>query len=327
MNEVKTNSTFLIFFLLAALIALLSLAFIYNKNNRVRIDNLKHEIAAANPANPFEGIELAARAAIVFDMREGKVIFSKNSEEVLPLASLAKVMAALTAVELVPDYTTVTMTREYLLEEGDVGFLADEKWKLGDLLAASLISSSNDGMRAVAAAAAASISAGDTETAHKLFVSEMNKKAVEIGLSKAYFENENGLDKNNDISGAYGSARDIAELFGYALENHGDIFEPTKYEELTFISLSNIKHYMKNTNPALNSLPGLIASKTGFTDLAGGNLAVVVDVGLEGPYVISVLGSTYDGRFTDVEKLSDALGEYVVKVKGPQVSIIKQNDN
>jgi D-alanyl-D-alanine carboxypeptidase len=53
----------------------------------------------------------------------------------------------------------------------------------------------------------------------------------------------------------------------------------------------------------LNKIPSLIASKTGFTDLAGGNLAVIFDAGFEYPIIVVVLGSSQTGRFTDVEKL------------------------
>ena len=50
----------------------------------------------------------------------------------------------------------------------------------------------------------------------------------------------------------------------------------------------------------------MIGSKTGFTDLAGGNLVIVVDIGIDHPVIIAVLGSTYDGRFVDVEALIGA---------------------
>jgi D-alanyl-D-alanine carboxypeptidase len=58
-----------------------------------------------------------------------------------------------------------------------------------------------------------------------------------------------------------------------------------------------------NTNVSINQISGLLASKTGFTNLAGGNLAVVFDAGFMHPVVIVVLGSTVDGRFSDVVNL------------------------
>ena len=65
-------------------------------------------------------------------------------------------------------------------------------------------------------------------------------------------------------------------------------------------------HTATNTNEVVGSIPGLIASKTGFTDLAGGNLVVAFDAGINRPVIISVLGATKDGRFTDMEMLVNA---------------------
>ena len=65
-------------------------------------------------------------------------------------------------------------------------------------------------------------------------------------------------------------------------------------------------HNVENTNTSAAAIPGLIGSKTGFTDLAGGNLAVVFDVGLSRPVIAVVLGSTKETRFTDIEQLVNA---------------------
>jgi len=62
----------------------------------------------------------------------------------------------------------------------------------------------------------------------------------------------------------------------------------------------------QNTNRVIEDLPGFIAGKTGFSDLAGSNLAVVVDNGFNRPFVIVVLGSTIDGRFNDIKNLFNA---------------------
>ncbi len=58
-----------------------------------------------------------------------------------------------------------------------------------------------------------------------------------------------------------------------------------------------------NTNEALGEIPGLLMGKTGFTDLAGGNLAVVFEAGPARPIVVVVLGSTREGRFADMRIL------------------------
>jgi D-alanyl-D-alanine carboxypeptidase len=66
-----------------------------------------------------------------------------------------------------------------------------------------------------------------------------------------------------------------------------------------------------NTNKAIDLLPNVIASKTGFTDLAGGNLVVAFDAGIAHPIIIAVLGSSFDGRFDDMTKLVNSTIEYL----------------
>ena len=169
----------------------------------------------------------------------------------------------------------------------------------------TLIESSNDGAYAAASAAgAADAGVSDPDLGLSHFLKLMNKKAGEIGLTQTYFLNETGLDQNTFLSGAYGSARDVAYLMIYAIKTHPEIFELTRYTTTESRSLSDLTHQVKNTNQSVNKIPALIASKTGFTDLAGGNLAVAFDAGFERPIIVVVLGSSQDGRFTDAEKLA-----------------------
>lgn len=80
---------------------------------------------------------------------------------------------------------------------------------------------------------------------------------------------------------------------------------------VTLRSLNDVDHQVKNTNEAVERFPGLIASKTGFTSLAGGNLAVAFEAGPMYPIIIVVLGSTLEERFNDIEKLIWASLEYL----------------
>ncbi len=70
-------------------------------------------------------------------------------------------------------------------------------------------------------------------------------------------------------------------------------------------------HDAINTNDIVSRIPNLIGSKTGYTDLAGGNLTVAFDAGFDRPIIITVLGSSREERFTDVLKLVNAVQEAV----------------
>jgi D-alanyl-D-alanine carboxypeptidase len=130
-------------------------------------------------------------------------------------------------------------------------------------------------------------------------------------MIQSYFLNGTGLDESATMAGAYGSAEDIARLLAYGIRSNSDVFAATARDTMVITSESGTQHRAVNTNEALNAIPALIAGKTGYTDLAGGNLAIAFDAGLERPMIIVVLGSTQDGRFEDMKTLVDAARAYV----------------
>lgn len=257
--------------------------------------------ASAEPAflmpNPFVGIQLEGRAAYVLDTLTGEELFALKAEAQLPLASITKLMTALLAAETLSAEDTIHIGAEALNQEGNSGFTVGEAFSMEDLLAFTLIESSNDGAYALAQAS----QRGDTS-----FIALMNERARELGLVQTYFLNATGLDTNSYISGGYGSAHDVAKLVAHILAHQPQVAEVTRLASIEVISKANILHHATNTNVSLGLIPGLIASKTGFTDLAGGNLTIAFDAGLNHPVVVVILGSTEDGRFRDIEKLVQA---------------------
>lgn len=265
----------------------------------------------------FPAVSLEAKGALVLDLRTGEVLFEKNADAPLPLASVTKLMSAVVALELSPEYGTVKVTSGALKNYGDSGLKNDEKWSLKNMLDFSLLTSSNDGIRAVALSLAASEkSAPSDEELIASFVSAMNKKAESLGLLHTSFSNESGLDVERADgtvvkNGAYGSARDMAILMGYLLKTHPEALEATRESETTVSSMDNLAHAARNTNVLIGAIPGVLGSKTGFTDLAGGNVVFAFDPELGHPIVISVLGSSADGRFADAERLIEATMTYI----------------
>lgn len=267
------------------------------------------ETMSNNFRNPFTDMGLRARTAYVFNPQTGEVFFERNAALPLPLASLAKLMTALVAKENASYEEVATITYQDLAQDGSSDFLPGERWRLGDLIAFTLISSSNDGAYAVASAVGSLTTASGT-TAE--FVRAMNARGSALGLPSTRFENPTGLDVIDGVqAGAYGSARDVAHLLAYILAEHPDILEVTNKQAAVFTSLDNYTHRAKNTNDEVTSIPWLIGSKTGLTDLAGGNLAIAFDAGLGQPIIAVVLGSTKNERFTDIEQLAHATFAYL----------------
>lgn len=297
------------FFFTLFIILSLFLVSSYVLGARVKRDDVS---VPTRTTSVFPAVSLEAKSAYVFDARTKQVLYAKNAEERFSLASLTKLMAALVAREISPEYGTVTVTSSALKAEGDSGLLVDERWKLGDLLDFSLVSSSNDGIRAVALSLGAlqRFGAGDEEIVND-FVRAMNEKALELDLKNTYFWNETGLDESSVMGGGYGTARDMARLLEYIVETEPELLEATRAKETVIISLNNLKHVAKNTNRLASDTPGLIGSKTGYTETAGGNLAFVFDPELGRPIIITVLGSSAQGRFEDARKLIGATLEYL----------------
>lgn len=275
----------------------------------------KNKIPAITKIDPFQEIQLEAKSAVVWDVINNRELFTKEADIPLPLASLTKVMTALVISSKFPDSSNIQILQEYLEPEGDSNLVVGDIWQANDLRDFTLLTSSNDGAFALAAVAEAKVNnLGNglytQEDLRNKFIEEMNDTASEIGLSNSRFFNEHGLDRTVDRGGAYGSAKDMAMLFAYTLQNYPDMLEATRYKNLEFKSAEKV-YSATNTNDYVNQIPNLIASKTGYTDLAGGNLVVAFDAGLGRPIIISVLGSSTEGRFTDALKLSEASLKYL----------------
>lgn len=231
---------------------------------------------------------LQARAAVLLDAKTGTVLFEKNAQLQMPLASLTKLATALAALSEGEDKQIVIRASD-LSPEGDSGLHVGDVWRLSDLVAFSLTSSSNDGMEAASRV-----------LTQEGTISSMNAAAAAAGLEQSYFLNPTGLDLSSSTAGAYGSALDVAHLAEELLKKHGEVFKAT-----TRPPVPNGKSGKGATSTLepLWDLPGLIAAKTGYTDLAGGNLVAVVDLGVNQPVVAVVLGSTINGRFDDARIL------------------------
>jgi D-alanyl-D-alanine carboxypeptidase len=259
--------------------------------------------------NPFALLDIQAEAAFVWDVREQRVLMERNSDTALPLASITKLMTALVAYELLEDESKVNITIDAIKTDGDSGLSDGETFSLHDITDMVLIASSNDGAEALAAQAGSAVKgAVDPE---RLFVHAMNIRAEELGLTNTRFMNATGLDMSEEEAGAYSSARDVALLMEYLIMHYPQVTKLTTIDKTRIYNEQGNYHEVENTNVVVGDIEGLIASKTGYTTLAGGNLVVAFDAGLNRPIVAAVLGSTFNERFTDILALTAAARQYV----------------
>lgn len=243
----------------------------------------------------YDSVVLQAKSAVVLDLTTGEVLYEMNADAELPLASLTKLLTVYAGMEALGGGAVVPITASALLPEGDSGFLPGEEFAFAEIAKAALVASSNDAAQAIA------LLAGDRRALPTASI--LANAATAAGLLSTRASNGTGLDESISVSGGYGSAKDIAKLAGALLERARPIAEATTQPTLTISSLSGNTFTYKNTNPVVGTIPGLMLSKTGYTDLAGGNLAVIFDAGVNHPVAVVVMGSSVDGRFTDTQML------------------------
>lgn len=258
-------------------------------------------------AEAFKAVALEAEAAIVYDATTGAVLFRRNAEVQLPLASLTKVPLVLAVSEALPLSSVMTLESS-IRGAGDTESLsAGTAWATSDLIAYTLASSSNEGAELLAAAADEPLRTRYPDAPKgQAAIWLMNRLAGELHLAHTYFLNPSGLDESATLSGAYGSAADVAALFAYAASSSPDLFHATTLREISITSPDGLTARAQNTDEVLEEVPGLVMGKTGYTDLAGGNLAIVADLAPGHRIVAVVLGSTRGGRFSDMRELINA---------------------
>ena len=201
--------------------------------------------------------EVSARAAVVISADTGEIIYSKNCEEKLPMASTTKIMTALLCIESGNlDEPFVVDSKAIHVEGSSMGLQEGDIVTKYALCCGMLLPSGND-----AANAAAVKIAGSNER----FAEIMNARAQQMGLSKTYFVTPSGLEGDGHGSSAY----DMAVLSSHALRNK--VFRDICSCENIKLEFGNPPYtrWLRNTNKLLSLYGGTYGVKTGFTDEAG----------------------------------------------------------
>lgn len=260
--------------------------------------------------SPFATTSVQSRSVFVFAPASNHVIYQSNSDVPLPLASVTKIMTAYVASNIFSDDDIITIESSDLAPEGDGGINPGEQWKFSDLRDVMLVASANDVAEALRRAADERLAAqGSASTT----IGIMNEQGEQHMLGTLKFHSVSGLDDPiTQEATSHGSARDIALAFTYIIRERPEIFEATRESAIIRGALNGPQRLFKNTNITINDMPSIIASKTGYTDTAGGNLITAFDAGLGSPIVIAVLGSTnQDTRFQDMLQLAQKAVQYI----------------
>lgn len=257
-------------------------------------------------------VSILAEHAFVYDVMTGRVLYQKNPDEIVPLASITKLMTALIAQELLAGEEVITITPSTANQPHGSGLTAGEQLTVESLLDYSMIASANDAAFALASAVGQQVLNNANEA---VFVEIMNQRAQELELPSLRFYNATGLDETPTRNGGYGTARDITFLLAYLYREYPEILQASTALQSQIPNRAGGYHNAQNTNRILDTIPNIIGSKTGYTDLAGGNLTIIYDAGFNRPIIITILGSTFFGRFDDVATLVEAVTESFVQTE------------
>jgi serine-type D-Ala-D-Ala carboxypeptidase (penicillin-binding protein 5/6) len=239
------------------------------------------------------GMEISAKGVLFIDSINGKVFFSKNPHQKLPIASLVKVMTVLVALEY-KDWED-----EYLVSEDAAGMEPDkmllipgEKLTLEELLYGIFLISANDAAEVIAEG-----TTGDREE----FIQLMNAKAKQLGMQNTYFVNPTGLDEESRNS--YSTAYDLAILARYLIRNYPEVVEISKTEHIILPATEIHQDYdMYSGINLLTTYEGVVGFKTGYTPEAG--LTLITLVRKDGQEVLGVLLGS-ENRREEAKELLD----------------------
>ena len=222
------------------------------------------------------GLHLRSHAALILDAEHGRILFSKNPDNIVPIASITKLMTAIVVLD-----AKLPLKEGVVIEQADVDVIKNTRSRLRvgtrlsryDLLRLALMSSENRAAAALGRAYPGGINA---------FVEAMNNKAFELGMGNSYFVDSTGLNRKN-----VSTARDLAKLVE-AAEDYDLIrqFSTTAAHAVEFEEERALKFV--NSNRLVRSSSWEIGvSKTGFLREAG--RCLVMQAKISGKPIIIVL--------------------------------------
>lgn len=233
--------------------------------------------------------DIRAAAAIAYDPQTGQILWEEHSKDERSIASLTKMMTAVTFVSDDPDLTQrVTVTRADMRNASTTFLKAGDVVTYNDLLHLALMPSDNAAARVLART-----SPGGTD----VFVNRMNLMAAKLGLTNTHYADPSGLDPD-DVSCALDLARVIS--FAAADPRLGPIMRMAEYE----VHAVNRTFSIRSTDRLLGSDLDVLGAKTGFITKAGYCLATLLQIPQGPPVAVVILGAANSAlRFGEARHL------------------------
>lgn len=212
-----------------------------------------------------ENLELYARSAVLMDGDSGRILYGKEADAEMPMASTTKIMTCILALENAKQDTVCTVSGTASAQpQVKLGMKKGDAFRLGDLLYSLMLESHNDTAVCIAETVGGSVEG---------FAAMMNEKAASIGCTSTYYITPNGLDAQDETGVHHTTARELALVMRYCLTQspkREEFLEITRAATHTFSNLEGTRSYgCTNHNAFLSLMQGALSGKTGFTGDAG----------------------------------------------------------
>ena len=253
----KYSCTFISIFLILVLVIAMSKAAYAPKEISLSLTCGNTLFISSESKASSAAVSVSAQSAVLIECESGNVIFSKNSDTRLPMASTTKIMTALVVIESCNLSDTVKISKAACGIEGSSVYLREgEIFTVKELLYALMLASAND-----AATALALYVSGSEEA----FADKMNEKASELGLSDTHFKNPHGLEDDEH----YTTTKELALIAAHASKN--EVFRSICSTKKIIIKRESKEsaRLLTNHNKMLSSYDGCFGIKTGFTKASG----------------------------------------------------------
>lgn len=235
-----------------------------------------------------QDFEISAENVILYNLNDNTILYEKNSDEKVSIASITKIMTSIVALENIDDlndYVTITL-KDFNGTVGysKAGFNVGDKVTYEDLLYGILLPSGAEAVNAIV----------NNTLGYDEFIIAMNDTAKKIGLENTSFENPIGKDNENN----YSTAKDVAKMLKYALKNSNfkKIFTTKEYVTTNGINLNSTLMPYKN----ILNISIIDGSKSGFTSNAGRCLASISTID-DVSYLLVVLKSSLSNAYNAVK--------------------------
>ena len=246
--------------------------------------------------------EISGESALLVEINSGQIVYEKNSTDRMKIASLAKMMTAVVALEHKKVNDEILISQKAAnIEEDFMGISEGETYSLEELLYGLVLNSGNDAAYAVAEGVAGNVGT---------FVKWMNMKAKELGLADTYFADPSGLDNDS-----YSTAIDLVKLARYAMQK--EEFRKivgTVSIELPYSEKHKYLNLVNQTN-LLTTYPGVAGIKTGYTEEAG--YCLVSYAKNEGKELIGVVLNSENRKFDMIWMLDYGYATLGVVIEHP----------